>query len=293
MNTHRIWTTAAVCWFFALFNVERIFPAVNLASFVYALATIAGASMLAFPPIRRQPFGLTVAGFTIMWIVGKCILGYSVDLNALPIVLTEVASIIVSQYLCLKVAQNTDEFEIVSAQLLDVLRAHGVAGIRESEPMFQEEIRRARRHERPLSFLWLKPGEIKSDAISGLLRNLERSLSREYMTGCISTILDLNTKSQDLAARVGDQFLLLLPETGAEQAQVMGRRLQSEVERRLGVTAEVTVCAFGVDELTLCNVLERMERQISQSTAPVNSEVFEIRPRASRPATQVTRPVSL
>ena len=235
MKTHRIWTTASLCWFFALFNVERMFPAVNLASFVYALATLAGASMLALPSVRRQPFGLTVAGFTTMCIVGKCLLGYSVDLDALPIVLTEVASIIISLYLCLKVAQNTDEFEIISAQLLDVLRAHGVADIRESESLFQEEIRRARRHERPLSFVWLKPGEIKSDAISGLLRKLELSLSRDYVTGCISTILDLKTKSQDLAVRVGDQFLLLLPETSAEQAQVMGQRLQSEMESQLGI----------------------------------------------------------
>lgn len=239
--------------------------------------------MLAIPALRRQPFGLTAACFGVMWIVGKCLLGYSVDLTVLPMALVEVTSIIVSQYLCLKVAQNTDEFEIISAQLLDVLRAHSVSGILESEPLLQEEIRRARRHERPLSFVWLKPGEITSNTLSELVRQLERSLSREYLTGCISRILELQTKSQDLAVRVGNQFLILLPETGAAQAQVTARRLQSAVESQLGIPTEVATCAFGVDVLTLSSVLERMENQAAESASPEISEVFEISPRKARP----------
>lgn len=240
--------------------------------------------MLAVPTLRRRPFGLTAACFGIMWIVGKCLLGYSVNLTVLPIALIEVVSVIVTQYLCLKVSQNTDEFEITSAQLLDVMRAHSVSGILESEPFLQEEIRRARRHERPLSFIWLKPGEITSDALSELVRQLERSLSREYLTGCISRILEQQTKSQDLAVRVGDQFLILLPETGAEQARVTARRLKSAVESQLGIHTEVATCAFGVDVLTLSSVLERMENQTVESATPRNSEVFEISPRKSRPS---------
>jgi len=284
MKTHRIWTTATLCWFFTLFNIERIIPAVNLASFVYALAALAGASMLATPTLRRQPFGLTAACFGMMWIVGKCLLGYSVDFTVLPIALVEVVSIIFSQYLCLKVAQNTDEFEIISSQLLDVLRAHSVSGILESEPLLQEEIRRARRHERPLSFVWLKPGEITSSALSDLVRQLERRLSREYLTGCISRILEQQTKSQDLAVRVGDQFLILLPETSAGQAQATAQRLQAAIESQLGIPTEFSTCAFGVDVLTLSSVLERMENQTVESSTPRNSEIFEISPRMSRPS---------
>ena len=293
MKTHRIWTMATLCWFFALFNIERIFPAVNLASYVYALAALAGASMLAIPNLRRRHFGLTAACFGIMWIVGKWLWGYAVDMTVLPIALVEFASIIVSQYLCLKVAQNTDEFEIIFAQLLDVLRAHSVAEILESEPLLQEEIRRARRHERPLSFLWLKPGEITSTALSQLVRQLERSLSRECLMGGISRILEQQTKSQDLAVRVGDQFLILLPETGAEQAQIAARRLQSEVESQLGIPTEVATCAFGVDVLTLSSVLERMKNQTAENATPRNSEVFEISPRKSRPSASLADPGSV
>lgn len=240
--------------------------------------------MLAIPAVRRQPFGLTAACFGILWIVGKCVLGYSVDLKVLPISLVEVVSIIFSQYLCKKIAKRTDEFEIISAQLLDVLRAHSVAGILEAEPLLQEEIRRARRHERPLSFVWLKPGEITSNALSELVRQLERWLSREYLTGCISRVLEQQTKSQDLAVRVGDQFLILLPETSAGQAQATARRLQEEIESQLGIPTEFATCAFGLDVLTLSSVLERMENQAVESATHRNSEVFEISPRKPRPS---------
>lgn len=239
--------------------------------------------MLAIPTLRRQPFGLTAACFGIMWIVGKCLLGYSVNLTVLPISLVEVVSVILSQYLCLKVAQNTDEFEIISGQLLDVLRAHSVAGVLEAEPLLQEEIRRARRHERPLSFVWLTPGEITSNALAELVRKMERWLSREYLTGCISRVLEQQTKSQDLAVRVGDQFLILLPETSAEQAQATSRRLQTAIESQLGIPTEIASCGFGVDVLTLSCVLERMENQTAESVAPGNPEIFAINPRTSRP----------
>ena len=277
MNTHRLWTTTTLCWFFTLFNIERIFPAVNLASYVYCLATLAGVSMLAIPGLRRKPFGVTAVGFGILWIFGKSVLGYSVDLHELPIAFAEVASVVLSQFLCLKVAQNTDEFQVISAQLLNALRANSIAGLRESEPLLLEEIRRARRHERPLSFIALNAEEVTSTALSELVRKLERSLSRDYVMGCISKILDEKTKSHDLTVRIGNQFLILLPETGAESAQLMARRLQSTVESQLGIRIEAATCAFGIDEVTLSGVLDRMKTQFRN--APTTAfEGFEIRP---------------
>ncbi len=279
MKTHRLWTTATLCWFFTLFNIERIVPAVNLASYVYCLATVAGISMLAMPQLRRRPFALTSCGFGVLWIVGKCLLGYSVDLHELPVALTEVLALVISQVLCLKVAQNTDEFDMTSAQLLDVLRAATVGGLRECEPQLLEEIRRARRHERPLTFVALNPGSITPAALSELVRTMEASLSKEYLIGCISRILRTTTKSHDLAVRVGHQFLMMLPETSEAQAKQMAHRVQCDIENQLGISIESTSYAFGVDELTLSGILERMNMNSPENEHLRMSEVFDIRPR--------------
>lgn len=278
MKSHRIRTTVTLCWLFALFNIERVLPQINLASYVYCLATVAGVSMLAFPALRRQPFGLTAAGFGILWIVGKCFFGYTLDLNGLPLALTEVFALVVSQFLCLRVAQNTDEFELISAQLLDVMRANSVAGLRESEPQLLEEIRRARRHERPLTFVTLTPGEINSNALSALVRQMEVSLGNEYMIGCISRLIETTTKSHDLAVRVGNQFLMLLPETRSDQAGLMAERLRTDVEKQLGIRMQAQTYAFGVDELTLSGILDRLNIASLENERPRTPAIFELRP---------------
>lgn len=277
MKTHRIWTIATLCWFFALFNVERVFPQVDIASFVYGLSALIGVSMLASPFLRRQKFGLIAACFGVIWITGKCMLGYGVDLSALPIALTEAYALVASQYLCLKVAQNTDEFVMTSRQMLEVLKATSVPILQESEPALLEEIRRARRHERPLTFVSLTPGAVTSDVLAELVQKVTESLSKEYVVGGISRILKKETKSHDLAVRVGDQILMLLPETDAGQAEAMSKRIQSAVAEKLRIPIATEAFAFGTDELTLSGVLDRMGMQTLDKRAP-DAEVFELRP---------------
>ncbi len=276
MKTHRIWTIATLCWFFALFNVERVFPQVDIASFVYGLSTLVGVSMLASPFLRRQSFGWVAAFFGIVWIVGKCWLGYGIDIHALPIALAEVYSLVVTQYLCLKVAQNTDEFVVTSTQMLDVLKATAIPSLRDSESALLEEIRRARRHERPLTFMSLTPGQATPDALTELVKKLAVSLSKEYIIGGISRVLRKDTKSHDVAVRVGDQILMLLPETDSEQANSMSHRVRAKVSEELGILVSTQTIAFGADELTLSGVLDRMGLASLDKIAP-EADVFELR----------------
>lgn len=275
MQTHRIWTIAALFWFFALFNVERIFPEVDIASFVYGLCTAVGVLVLAFPTLRRKRFGLVAALFGVLWLSGKCILGYGISLDGLPIGLTEFSALIVSQYLCVKVAQNTEEFEVASRQMLDVLKATSVPDLRRAELTLLEEIRRARRHERPLTFLALTPGVVRQTALAELVQRLTDSLSREYVVGSISRILESDTKTHDLAVRVDDQILMLLPETTPRQANSLVNRIRASIEDKVGVPITTEVYDFGTDEVTLSGILDRMGMP-SLDTGKPTVDVFEL-----------------
>lgn len=275
MRTHRIWTITTICWFFTLFNIERVFPQIDVASFVYGLCTLIGVSMLAFPSLRRQQFGLVTLVFGMLWILGRYWLGYAVTLDSLPIALVEAYSLIVSQYLCLKVAQNTEEFEVASGQMLDVLRATSIPDFKRSEGVMIEEIRRARRHERPLTFISLTPGNVRQSALAALVQKLTESLSKEYVVGSISRILKSDTKTHDLAVRVGDQILMLLPETSSQQAESMVTRIKTSIHQRLGVPMASEVYAFGVDEVTLSGVLDRMGMPAFDNGG-VAAEIFDL-----------------
>ena len=277
MKTQPVWMIGALCWFFVLFNVERIVPDINLASFVYVLSTIAGLLMLGSRRIRSLPFGITAGGFVVTWIVGKSMLGYSVDIFYLPLAMTEVFSVLVSQYVCLKIAQNSDEFAMTSRQLLEVLRGCSVPDFRDAESQLLEEIRRARRHERPLTFVALTPTKTPPpEAIKSLLREMESSLSQEFMWGCISKKLANNTKSHDIAVRVGDQFLMLLPETSTEQAASLSQRILRDIDQSYGVSVQAQSFAFGVDELTLSGVLDRLGVNSIEARPPQVPEVYQL-----------------
>jgi GGDEF domain-containing protein len=281
-NTFPNWTIATLCWLFVLFNIERVIPAVNIASFVYVLSTVAGLLMLGSKRWRRQPFGLTATMCVITWIVGKSLLGYTVDLYSLPLSMTEVFAVVFSSWLCLRVARTSDDFAMSTRQLLEALRACAVPELREAEPQLLEEIRRARRHERPLTFVAIKPPQVTPESIQELLRQMEHSLGREYLVGSISEILAKDTKSHDIAARVGDQILMLLPETDGEQAVAMSRRLQDTIHDNLGVAVDVQSFVFGQDELTLTGVLDRMGVNSLEATPQPPVEVYQLE--RSRPS---------
>lgn len=276
MKTQRFWTVTTLCWLFTFFNIERVFPQVDIASFVYGLATLVGVAVLASPFLRRQPFGLVATFFGILWLVGKCLLGYGVHLSGLPIALAELYSLVITQFLCLRVARHTDEFVMTSTQMLDVLKATSVPTLEMQEAALLEEIRRARRHERPLTFMTLTPGNADCEAIGRLVEKLTESLTEEYMVGGISRILGRETKSHDLAVRVGDQILMVLPETDAGQAAALSSRLRQRVSDALNLPLSTQTIAFGTDELTLSGVLDRMGLT-EDGHATVPADVFELR----------------
>lgn len=276
MKSHREWTLAALCWFFLLFNIERLVESINLASFVYFVAFLAAATMLWSRRARSLSFGLTSANFVVLTLVGKAALGYSVSWDSLPMTALEAASVVFSQWIALKVAQNTDEFLVTSRQLLDVLRARSVADIRDAEPILLDEIRRARRHERPLTLVGLCPQQATPQALRELVEQLEVSLGKEYVIGCISEILDRTTKSHDLTVRVGDYLLMLLPETTAQQAEHAVNRLKVSISNAVGIDCTSQILEFGSDELTMTGILERMHESLIDGFNQHPNDVYHL-----------------
>lgn len=277
MKSHREWTLGALCWFFLLFNIERLVEAVNLASFVYFVAFLAAATMLWSRRARGVSFGWTSSAFLVLMLFGKAALGYSLNWQSLPLTGLEAACVAFSQWVALKVAQNTDEFLMTSRQLLGVLRARSVADLRHAEPILLDEVRRARRHERPLSLVGLSPLQETPQALRELVRQMELSLGKEYVIGCISEILDRTTKSHDLTVRVGDHLLMLLPETNAAQAQHAVQRLKRSISETIGVEVKSEVLEFGVDELTMTGVLDRLQEDLASDFVREANDVYRLK----------------
>ncbi len=255
MQTHRLWITTTLCWFFLLFNIERLIPAVNIASFIYVLATAAGACMLSVRRIRNWPFGMVASAFVVVAFVTKCALGYNVNVESLPLTLLEMTSVAVTLWLCRNIAQSADEFVHSSDQLLHVMKAMSVPTLREAEQAMSEEIRRARRHERPLTVVTMSVEDTPDFDLGKLLNEMVVRAQNECVLGTLGQLLVVETKSHDILARDGNKFLMLLPETDAEQATAMTNRLETEALTRFGIRLKSNRVSFGSDELTMTSLL--------------------------------------
>ena len=63
----------------------------------------------------------------------------------------------------------------------------------------------------------------------------------QYVKARISEILSRETKSCDIVAQCDGHFLILLPETEAEQAAEVGKRIAARGKEELGLSVEVGV----------------------------------------------------
>lgn len=258
MHVHRIQVAVTIGWLFLLFNIERIYEPINLASFVYALAALGGMLMLLFRPLRDaalyRPIGIALASHIIV----KCLLGYAISIENLLLTFSEAIAIAVTMGLAAMIGRNTDRFTKATHDLALMHRPDSVPSLEEAEPAFDREIRRARRHSRPLSLVTLRPlPESLLQARPAFAVRLERELVGRYVFGLIAQALLEGTKSHDLIARSADGFTLLLPETNREQAEQMAARLSSLCSVVLGIEAHTIVAGFPDDELTMSGLLAR------------------------------------
>ncbi len=240
---------------------------------------------------RKAAFGLVSASFILALVFVKCVLGYEVQLESLYLTLVEVAAVVLTMFLCRQIGQGIDEFALSTDQLLMTYYSNTVPGIKEAEPKLLEEIRRARRHERPLTFLALSAASPSQQPLEKMLRQLIQNIEEEYVSACLSQFLSAETKSHDLIVRMDNKFLLLLPETNRSGAGQLSERLKAASISKLGIELTAQEYAFGVDELTLNGVLNRVssfgvkgrkqsvEEQYTMETAannskPVNSKIL-------------------
>lgn len=102
----------------------------------------------------------------------------------------------------------------------------GLPNHRAAMKRFHEELDRSRRYRRPLSLVLLDVDRFKET------NDLHGHLVGDEVLRRVSGILKENIRSSDLAARHGgDEFVILLPETGESSAVRLAQRIRSRVSR--------------------------------------------------------------
>ncbi|QDU40127.1 hypothetical protein Mal4_44820 [Maioricimonas rarisocia] len=268
MQHYRLWVAGMVNWLFLLFNIERIHEPLDLASFVYVLVTIGSVCLLVFRRLRDIPLAWTLLGTLLVYVLFKAALGYHVSPQAWPIMTVEAIAICITLFLATMIGRTADAFTESAAELVQIIRGREVPQLSDVEAEMQREIRRARRHERPLAMVTIQPQDASmTESLGRFVRELEDELARRYAMSGLAELLLNETKSNDIVAWDGKQFLLLLPETQSDQAAQMLERIRQRIATSLGLQVDTGLSAFPGEEITFNGLLERASD--STSSEPV------------------------
>jgi hypothetical protein len=131
--------------------------------------------------------------------------------------------------------------------------------------MFRE-VRRARRYERPLSLIALSASGLQPPAaLAQLLEQARRESIDRYVAAKVGALLDEQTAGSTLIAERGDHFLLLLPETGLQEAEHVAKRLERVGAEQHGISLRFGIASFPHQEITFDKLLETAEAQLREA----------------------------
>lgn len=255
-------------WFFVLYNVERIYEPINLASFVYVLAGAMAMPLVLLPRLNRVPLvGLTLPAIPLVVLL-KYWFGYAVGGPNLPLTLTEIAVVILTIYLTYHLARDLEEhYQAAVSMLVSHLQDKSRPRDEGSRAMYRE-VRRARSQGRPLTILAIAPSDdCLNIALDRVTKEVQQSTVRHYLQAKLADLLTNGTKITDILSRGDDHFMLLLPETGRHKAIQLIKKLRAKAKAELGLDLAVGASVFPEDEVTFVKLIERAQSRMDRGAA--------------------------
>lgn len=259
----RIWIAAAIGWLLIFFNIERFHEPINLASFVYVLASVAAIAVVALRRRNSSSLGFLLLSTLCLHLGFKATLGYQVFGASLPITVTEASALIITVLLAQRIAASIEEFEAGAADVMTMHLGGRSTPFESGQTDLYREIRRARQFKRHVSVVALSTdGTSTSGAMNRLIEEVQHHALRRYIDARICKLLSKETKDCDIIAHNRDHFLVLLPEANSDHARRVSQRLQDLARDQLGLKMQIGTATFPDQEVTLTGLLNRAENEM-------------------------------
>jgi hypothetical protein len=267
-----------VIWFFLLYNIERINEPINLASFVYFYSLLLCLALLLFRPFMRMQYYWLFLLSLPLYLLFKWVFGYTLLGQNLPITVTEVASLGLTIFLSRQLALELNEMgEAVTNLTINPL-IKGIGSFDTAQSQIYREIRRSRGNKKVTSLLTVQVTvqSLKLN-INRFMRDFESEIIQRYINARVGNMIVGKLHITDIISQRNNHFVILLPETGKEDTDIIIQRLQSVTKEKLGLTLKVGVATFPDDATTFEGLLEIAEEKMFHSLPesepkPVNQE---------------------
>ncbi|MBK8984685.1 MAG: hypothetical protein IPM39_01165 [Chloroflexi bacterium] len=253
-----------------------MFPSAQLALdlLIFGLMTL---TFLLAPGLRRSPRWLVLGAGVFMWVGFKFLALETGGLNW-----TYLGILLVEVFFLLLIAGLAYE---ISAELEVLHRGERVLGIGTAVPpaldsetglrLVQQEMRRSRRQERPLSLIVFNPFPLDKAQPPALAVGIPANLQVAYQKARISEVINHGLRLADLllVERRQERFVIICPETPPHEAELLANVLAQTIHREFGFVPACAVTSFPADGLTFNRLLTLAAARL-ENAAPGNQPIL-------------------
>jgi hypothetical protein len=237
---------------------------------VYGFAFVTAVAVIAVPVLHEWPLPQVLAILLPLYFLLKVLLAYPIagdGLAHLPITVTEIAALVVTLLLARRIMER---FTHLQQGLARVTMSHldDASTFDDGQSLIYREIRRARRRQRPLALLALKPTAASvSYSLNRFLEEAQAEIIEHYIRASVANLLLTTLEDYDIVTRKNNHFVVVLPDAGRDELEETIDRLQREARNRLGIELNVGKARFPDDAVTFGQLLADAERSMNRLPA--------------------------
>lgn len=269
----RLATVLLVLWLGCLYNIERLHEPINLASFVYVFTAVMAGVIICIPKLRTvRLIEVTLVALPIYGLL-KWLQGYEFFGAGLPVTVTEICVICVTNFLAWRVAMGIDEFVKSAGEIAKLDLYRQPMSLADGEAELYEEVQRARRFNRNLSLATVSfHGSFNPEQMERLVAQARHEIVRKHLESRVAQQLLASTHSGDILVYHNGEFVLMFPELDPQSVRELLRKVEAELQSELGVSLQVGVADFPNEECTLTGLLNRAEQDMGRLTNTASPE---------------------
>ena len=293
MNRLRVLLIAVALWLIFLFVLAhpRLLNVWDVSPIVIVLASTAALVIFVLPDLGTSHWSIIMVPVLLVY-------GAANALNLLDhirsvsptTVLIELAVLTITIYLARLISVAVASLEQVFDSMATGANATRVLSTAEGEAATNGELFRARRFNRPVGLLLMKLSEVPALRVSGAnIMNYQAALQRSFLRARISQLVESMLYHTDPIAWYKDDLMICLPETNAEEALQLAKRINDLVRLTLNISVPIGIANFPEEGLIYSDLVAVASRKLTNLDDPGEQKEAAAEHKLPEPSALITQ----
>jgi GGDEF domain-containing protein len=257
------------------FNIERLdfgeANVIDIASFVYVLGLAAVLSLILIPILRRSNVAVSTALWTGIYLSSKFLLFQFFEERPLLgglytyLTITELVFILILVWLSHNFAAGLYEFEEAVKRITFSDSNRRIRQYHEADEDIQVEMFRSRHNHHPLSIIVVEPNaQSLQTTLHRLVQEFQQTMLSSYVINNMAQTLSKYLRRTDLILeqREKGRFIIVCPETNANDSELLVEYIQNVALEQLGTSVVYGMATFPKEAVTFEELVRQAESKL-------------------------------